>query len=357
MRRRINHQRETDTANETSGRLQRYSGVLGGTGISRLITAILIIVVLVIPVFVKNPFILHLLIVTVFYAYISSSWNIVGGLAGQISLGHSVYVGIGAYTSTLLYSVYGVSPWIGMLAGGILAAIVSLIISYPCLRLQGVYYTLATIAFAETFRLFIFATERIGPFHIKAAQGLLVPLRIGFINYQFVSKAPYYYIILVLLAVVLAVTHVIKKTKLGFYLAAVRENQSVAQALGINTTTRKITAAAISAFFTGLGGTFFAQYILMVDPFTILGIMLSVTMVIMPIVGGVYSTFGPLLGTLILVPISELTTSFLGGRFIGFNVVLYGIAIVVAIYFLPQGLAGIGEIIRSRRVRTMDAEK
>jgi branched-chain amino acid transport system permease protein len=308
-------------------------------------------VALAIPLFVKSSFVLHLLIVTVFYAYLSSSWNIIGGLAGQISLGHAVYVGIGAYTSTLLYAVYNLSPWIGMFIGGFIAAAVSLLISYPCLRLRGVYYTLATIAFAETFRLFIIATERIGPFHIKAAQGILVPLRIGLANYQFVSKAPYYYIILGLLAVVLLATRAIRQSKFGFYLAAVRENQSAAEALGINSTTQKVAAAAISAFFTGIGGTFFAQYVLMVDPFTILGIMLSVTMVIMPIVGGLYSTFGPLLGTLVLVPVSELATGYLGGRFIGLNVVVYGIAIVLVIYFLPHGLAAIGETRRHGRGR------
>lgn len=303
----------------------------------------IIVLLLVLPIFVKNTYVIHLFIITFYYAYQSSAWNIVGGLAGQISIGHAVYAGIGAYTSTILFAEYGISPWLGMLIGGVLAVIVSLIISFPCLRLRGIYYALATVAFAETFRLFIIATEKIGPFDIKAAQGLLVPLKTGFLKYQFYSKSAFYYIILTLLAMILLITHILKRSKLGYYWAAIREDQGAAEALGTNATVQKIVAASISAFLTALGGTFFAQYILMVDPFTIFGIMASITVVIMPMLGGRFSTLGPFLGTFILLPVSELSTSFLGGRFIGFNVVLYGIAIVIAIYFLPDGITGLIE--------------
>ena len=295
---------------------------------------------LAVPLFVRSSYIIHLLIIVFYYAYQSSSWSIVGGLAGQVSMGHAVYAGIGAYTSTILFAQFGISPWLGMLAGGILAVLVALAIAIPCLRLKGTYYTLATIAFAETFRLFIVATERIGPFKIKAAQGLLVPLKMGFWKYEFVSKVPFYYIIVALLAIVLLVTAFIARSKLGHYLAAIREDQNAAEALGIDPALYKIIAAAISAFMTALGGTFFAQYVLMVDPFTILGMDLSILMLILPLVGGQRSTFGPLFGAVILVPISELTTSLIGGRLAGSSMVIYGIAIVLTIYFLPGGLTG-----------------
>lgn len=296
--------------------------------------------ILAAPLVVHSPYVVHLLIIVFYYAYQSSSWSIVGGLAGQVSLGHAVYAGIGAYTSTILFAQFGLSPWIGMLVGGGLAALVSLAIAVPCLRLKGTYYTLATIAFAETFRLFVIATERIGPFKLKAAQGLLVPLKMGLREYEFASKLPFYYIIVALLGLVLLATWAISRSKLGHYLVAIREDQAAAEALGIDPAFYKIVAAALSAFMTALGGTFYAQYVLMVDPFTILGMDLSVLMMVLPLVGGQRFTFGPLLGAAILVPISELATSFIGGRLAGSSMVIYGIAIVLTIYFLPEGLLG-----------------
>lgn len=318
-----------------------------------IVVAVLLIIGAIIPVIIKSNFILHLVIITLFYAFISSSWNIIGGLGGQISIGHSAFAGIGAYTSTLLFITFNISPWIGMFVGGVFAAIVSIIIGLPTFRLRGVYYSLATIAFAETIRLFIIATEKIGPFNIKAATGLVVPLKMGFSNFLFLSKVPYYYIIFSFLVIVIFVTFFLKKSKLGYYLVAVKENQIAASALGINHTKQKIIAAAISAFFTAVGGTFFAQYVLMVDPFTIMGINLSIMMVIMPIVGGINSVVGPLMGAVIMIPISELANAYLGGKFVGSHLVLYGIAIVVIILYIPGGIAGLFDSIRGKRMQKM----
>ena len=180
-----------------------------------------LLVVFLLPLVVTSPTDLHVIILIYFYAYLTTSWNLVGGFAGVLPLGHAAFVGIGAYTSTMLYIHYGLSPWIGMFAGGILAAVAGIIIGYPTLKMRGAYFALATIAFAEGLRVMVENINNIGPLVVNGPRGLLIPL-LGnnFLHFQFLGKEPYYYIILMMLLIVLAITYAISRLRIGYYLAA-----------------------------------------------------------------------------------------------------------------------------------------
>jgi branched-chain amino acid transport system permease protein len=169
--------------------------------IDNALKIVLIGVVFTLPMWMTSPTYLQIIILLFFYAYLTTSWNLVGGFAGVLPLGHSAYVGIGAYTSTVLFMTYGLSPWLGMFVGGALAAVVGLIIGIPTLKLRGAYFALSTMAFGEGVRVLVENTMKLGPFEINGPRGISVPLKMGtpmenLINYQFVDKLPYYYIIL-----------------------------------------------------------------------------------------------------------------------------------------------------------------
>jgi branched-chain amino acid transport system permease protein len=309
---------------------------------------ILALVSLLIPAFVDNQFILHSIVMILFYAYLSTSWNIVGGFAGQLSLGHSSFMAIGGYTSTLLAIYLGLSPWIGMLVGGCAAALIAVLIGIPSFRLKGAYYSLATIAFAEGLAMLLQTVKEIGPIDLGGAEGLRVASIPGanFVHFQFLSKVPYYYIILVFLAIVLLVSWYIDRSKLGYYLTAMKEDEDAAKALGINTQQVKLIAAGISAFFTALGGTFFAQLIRYLEPTTIAGIDLSTQMVFLAVVGGLGTVFGPLVGSIMLTTLATTTQIYLGSSSSGLHLIIYGAAVVAVVLFMPPGQGIIHPILK-----------
>jgi len=292
-----------------------------------------------VPLFLTQPYYLHTVIMILFYAFLASSWNIVGGFAGQLSLGHSAYAAIGGYTSTLLFIHTGLTPWVGMLVGGLIAAIIAVLVGMPTFRLRGAYYALATVAFAEGFRVILESTKHVGKWDTGGAEGLMVPLKGNMPSLmQFMGKAPYYYVILGMLVLVVLVSWYIDRSKLGYYLTALREDEEAAQALGSNTAIAKLQAAAISAFFTALGGTFYAQLVRFLEPPAIAGADLSSQMVLLAIVGGRGTVLGPVLGGVLLTTLGELTRAKLGGSLLGIHLILYGIGVMVAILYKPQGL-------------------
>jgi branched-chain amino acid transport system permease protein len=310
--------------------------------------SILALVSLLIPAFVDNQFILHSIVMILFYAYLSTSWNIVGGFAGQLSLGHSSFMAIGGYTSTLLAIYLGLSPWLGMLVGGCAAALIAVLIGIPSFRLKGAYYSLATIAFAEGLAMLLQTVKEIGPIDLGGAEGLRVASLPGanFLHFQFLSKVPYYYIILVFLAIVLLVSWYIERSKLGYYLTAMKEDEDAAKALGINTQQVKLIAAGLSAFFTALGGTFFAQLIRYLEPTTIAGIDLSTQMVFLAVVGGLGTVFGPLVGSIVLTTLATITQIYLGSSSSGLHLIIYGAAVVAVVLFMPPGQGIIHPILK-----------
>jgi branched-chain amino acid transport system permease protein len=287
------------------------------------------------PLLPKYP--LEILISILFFAYLGLAWNILGGYAGQFSFGHAAFFGIGAYTSTLLLLRAGVSPWLGMLAGGLVAAGFGLFEGYLSFRygLRGPYFSLVTLAFAEMLRVVTVNLKAVG-----GSIGLVIPSSASApAQFVFTGKLPYYYVILALTALALWITHRVGRSRLGFALVAVRENEDAAEAAGVNALGSKLAAMALSSFLTALGGTFYAQYFAYIDPTITFGPSISIQGLLPAIVGGAGTVLGPVLGAFVLTPISELTRALLRGR-AGADIMLYGLVLILVISFLPQGLMG-----------------
>lgn len=324
---------------QTSTKARRPGGFLRPRN---LVPAAFLLLFALAPQTLRDDYYLQVLIMILFSAYMASAWNLVCGYAGQLSLGHAALVGIGAYVSTLIFIDLHLTPWIGMFAGAGVAVVVGVAIGYPCFRLRGPYFALTTIALAEVLRIWVENTDKVFGVEIKAAMGLLIPLRGDApLLFQFTDKAHYYYVILVMLLIVVYVTHRMQESKVGFYLAAIRSDQDAAEAIGINATKFKLIAIALSAFFTALGGSYYAQLFLYVNPGRILGIDLSVEMALTAIVGGQATVFGPVLGAFLLTPAAEFTRAVFGGRYAGVHLILYGLVLVLAIYYMPKGINGL----------------
>ncbi|NYT84451.1 branched-chain amino acid ABC transporter permease [Pollutimonas harenae] len=308
--------------------------------LSSLVVALVLGVIgVLLPFIVRDEYIIHSMIMVLYFAYLACSWNLLCGYVGQISFGHSVFCGVGGYVSVLLLTGLGMSPWLGMLVGGVGAAILAVIIGYPTMRLRGPYFALTTIAVAEAIRIWVENTGELFGMEIKGAEGLSVPL-VGnsWALFQFESKVPYYYIILIMLAAVMLVTWLMERSRLGSCLKAIRGDRDAAESLGINPTRYTLIAYAISAFMTALGGSYYAQFVRFINPERIFGIELSIDMALMSIIGGQGTVLGPLLGALFLTPISELTRTYLGGQFIGLHLAIYGLVLILAVLYLPKGI-------------------
>jgi branched-chain amino acid transport system permease protein len=297
------------------------------------------ILLLVVPLVIKDEYYLHVLVGILYFAYMASAWNIVCGYTGQLSLGHSALSGIGGYVSTLLLINAGMSPWFGMFIGAICATGVGVLVGWPCFRLRGPYFALTTIAFAEILRIWTENTEEIFGIELRGAQGLSVPLK-GHAPalFQFDGKVPYYYIIIAMLVAVMVVTWWIERSRMGFYLKAIRADQDGAEALGVNSTRYLLSAMAVSSFLTALGGSFYAQYFRYINPERNMGLDFSIELALMGIVGGQGTVLGPVLGAFLLTPAGEITRATLGGKFPGLHLVIYGLVLILAMLFLPKGL-------------------
>lgn len=312
---------------------------LSRKAIGYLLLLLAIVFLFILPVFVHSPTYLQIMILLFFYAYLTTSWNLVGGFAGVLPLGHAAFVGIGAYTSTILYLNYGLSPWIGMLVGGALAALIGVIIGKPTFKMRGAYFALSTIAFAEGLRVMLENINQIGPFKINGPRGQLIPLMgNSFGKFQFLRKEPYYYIILIMLVTILAITYIISRVRIGYYLAAGGEEPDAAESLGVNVAKYKLIAMAISCFFTALAGTFYAQLMLYFYPKGILGLDLSFEIAFIALIGGRGTIAGPILGALVLRPINEFTRIYLSGFLPGLHIVIFGLILIFVMIYQPRGL-------------------
>jgi len=291
-----------------------------------------------IPIIAKNSFLQHILILTLLYASMSQAWNIIGGFGGQVSFGHSVFFGIGAYGAAMTMVKFQINPWLGILIGSLIATIVAILISYPCFKLKGHYFAIATFAIVEIFhRLFMVW------YWIEGAIGLDYPLvKEGWKSIVwYETKVPYYYVVLILFILIYSIAWCIERSRLGYYLKALREGQEAAESIGVNSTLVKLAAMAISAFLTALCGAFFAQYNLRVDPTMVVTLSLSMTFVLITILGGAGTILGPLLGAAILIPLQEYTRALWGGLGGGVDLIIFGIIIVVIVVRQPRGVMGI----------------
>ncbi len=306
---------------------------------------VLFLALLTVPTF-AGEYVLHLCVLILLYAYLATAWNILGGYTGQHSLGHSLFLGIGAYTSTYLFSRFAVSPWIGMWAGAVLAAAVGAFVGYLCFRygLKGAYFALVTIALTEAAVYLVNNMDFLG-----GAQGMEVKWLGDHPEImQFPGKAGYYYVILVMAALSILLTQWISERRFGYRMIAVRENEEAAEALGVDTLRTKIQATVLSAFLTALGGSFFAQYFTYINPRNVFGETPAVQILLFAIIGGLGTVWGPAVGALALVPIAELARSRLGGSFAGAHLLLYGAVLMLVMLFMPNGIVGVAARVRLR---------
>lgn len=318
--------------------LPRHAGATRRFPTWILVTGLLVLG-LSMPLLTRDEFLIHSLIMVLYFAYLASAWNLMCGYVGQVSFGHSVFSGVGGYCSVLLLTGIGLSPWLGMLVGGVLAAALAVMIGFPTMRLRGPYFALTTIAVAEMARIWVENTDVFLGIRLKGAEGLSVPL-VGtdWSLFQFEGKVPYYYIILGMLVVVMGITWAMERSRLGACLKAIRGDRDAAESLGINPTHYTLTAYAISAFMTALGGSFYAQFIRFINPERNMGVELSIDMALMSIIGGQGTVFGPLIGAAFLAPVAEISRTYLGGQLIGLHLVIYGLVLILAVLYLPKGL-------------------
>ncbi|MDP9265707.1 MAG: branched-chain amino acid ABC transporter permease [Chloroflexota bacterium] len=300
------------------------------------------------PFVLGSPAAINIGVLVLLYAALGTAWNILGGYAGQVSFGHAVFFGTGAYTSTLLLQRLGLTPWLGMLAGALVAAAFALVIGYPTFRLAGHYFAIATIVVGEIAHTLVRSSDVVG-----GARGLFLPiLPTALINYQFQeTRVPYYFIALALYALALAVTLLIERRRIGYYLRAIREDQAAARSVGVSVPRYKLAAGAVSAALAALCGTFYAQYVLFIDADSVFPLSLSILVALVAILGGAGRAYGPFLGACVLVPLSEITRIQFGGTGRGADLVIYGALIVLVSVAQPGGLAAAGDGLIRRLAR------
>ena len=300
--------------------------------------AVALILLIAFPLLTENSTAHHVMILFFMFAMMGVAWNIMGGYAGMFSFGQVAFFGIGAYTSSFLLITYQVNPWIGMIAGGLVAALVAAAIGYPCSNLRGHYFAIATIAFGEIVRTHFNNWKLVG-----GAEGLSLPmLDGGFRDFMFhSSKLPYYYIILAFLLIAIIVCYTISTTKMGYYFRAIKEGHDVARVLGINVAWYRLVAIMVSAFLTAMAGTFYAQYVLYIDPESVMLLPVSIQLVLICMLGGAGSVMGPVIGAAILIPLSEVTRIWLGHKGTGIDMLIYGFLITLISVYQPKGVWGL----------------
>lgn len=277
------------------------------------------------------------MILTFLFAMCGVAWNVMGGYAGMFSFGQAAFFGIGAYTSSFLLLTFRVSPWIGLVVGGVISSLLAAAIGYPCSNLRGHYFAIASIAFAEIVRIVFTNWQMVG-----AAEGLTIPmLKESLANFMFhSSKLPYYYIILAFLLLALAVCRWVSTSKMGYYFRAIKESHEIAQVLGVDVVRYRLYAIMISAFLTSMAGTFYAQYILYIDPDSVMILAISVQIVLVAMLGGASTVLGPVIGAAVLVPLSEYSRAWLGYKGTGMDLIIYGTLITLISMYQPNGVWG-----------------
>lgn len=290
----------------------------------------------VLPVAIGDAFVYHIFITICIFAGLSTAWNIVGGYAGQLSLGHAAFYGIGAYVGMMLVNA-GVTPWLGMFAGGGVAAVVAVAISYPCFRLHGPFFALASIAFLEVFRVLALHFSDV----TGGATGMMVPLETGWMWMIFQDRLPSLIIAFGLMLLTLLVAWGLRQHRWGFYLVATRERESAARSAGIGTVKMRLLAVAISAALTAMLGTFHAMYLTFIEPGSVFSLTFSIQIAMFALIGGIGTVFGPLVGTILLVPVTELARGWLGAEAVGLHGFVYGSVLVIAVLFMPDGLMSV----------------
>jgi branched-chain amino acid transport system permease protein len=289
------------------------------------------------PLVVRDAFFLDSLILILLWGASAAAWNVAGGYAGQVSLGHAAFFGLGAYSAALLGTRWGVSPWIGLVVGAVLATAFGFILGFLSNRLRGPYFVLATIAFSQV--LLIVASRWRG--FTSGSEGIPVPFRPGFWTLGIADKRVWVYLVLVLAALLYLVQLYLERSRRGYQLAAVREDEDAALSLGVPARRLKVAAIAASAALTAACGTLWAQYVGFVDPFYVFSVDLSVRFCLATILGGIGTPLGPFLGAALITMLeTSLRARFggIGAGLVGIYLIIYGVVLIVMVRFAPHGL-------------------
>jgi len=314
-------------------------------------TLALALVFILYPFVFSNAFYLDIGVALLLAAISASAWNIVGGYAGQVSVGHSMFFGAGAYLPLLVYHHWQLPPMVGIPLGIAVSLVLAVIVGLPTFRLSGHYFSMATIAVAELIRLVVGTWDFVG-----AAIGLQGPaVGRGWYDLTFRGELPYYFIFLVVLAVLLLVTWQVQRSRFGYYLRAIKAGERAARSLGVPVRRTKLFALMLSATFTSIAGSLYAIKTGFIDPESGFGILVSVQMVIIAALGGAGTLYGPLVGAIILIPLQTATNTWFGGGGTGLTYILYGGIIVIIARFEPGGLHEMWQRIAPRFRKRADA--
>jgi len=320
-------------------------GLASAENTPRPVTLLLILVIIALvslPFVGVNPYILHLGFLTFLYVSLSSAWNILGGFAGQVSFGYSAFFGLGAYATGILWNA-GVNPYLTLPVGALLALAFSLLVGYPCFRLSGPYFAIATIGIGEAMRVIMLNLGDI----TGGASGLTMPTTGGF------SKTPSYLSALLLMIAVLLLVNYIRNSRIGLALLAIKEDQDAAEALGVPTIRYKLLAHGLGAIIVGIAGGLYAQYMFYIEPNNVFGFNLSISLLLMPVIGGLATLWGPVLGAIVFVVIQDT----LMASFPHLHLLTYGLLLVVIVLFEPDGLMGLfGRLARFLRSRYAEGQ-
>jgi branched-chain amino acid transport system permease protein len=295
----------------------------------KFLPPIILAILCAVPFIGLSTYVMHILILVLMWAIIGMAWNILGGYTGQVSFGHAAFFGMGAYTAGLLYHHLGISAWWGLPVCVIVLMVLSLIIGYICLRLRGAYFALATLALGEICRV---TTENLVNF-TQGNLGILIKER------TWVEKTWYFYVILLITAGTYILIKIIMESKLGYYFVAIREDQDAAESLGINTTFYKTISLCLSGVLTGIAGAFYMNYMGYIDPGVVFPLYdISIVTVMVVMVGGAATYWGPIVGALIMVFLAEEIRSlpYIGAA----HQTIFGVILICIIMFLPNGIVG-----------------
>mgnify|MGYP001190446233 FL=1 len=330
----------TTTASQYGRRFGLRSILLDWDKTQLLISFIILGLIALAPLFIESPYYMGIVILTTLYIFTGISWNIVAGFAGQLLIAHIIFLAVGAYTTIVLYDTYGVSPWIGIWLSGVTAAVLGLAVAFITMRygLKMDYFALFTIALMVAMKTLFLKWDFVG-----GAVGMGLSLSDpGFAKMIFDSKTPYLYIALSLTVMGVIVQYLIYQSKMGKYFMAIREDEAAAAALGVNTSLYKTLALVIGAAMAGIGGGFYVMYVTFVEPPQVFDLGLNVEIIMAaPIIGGLGSLAGPVLGGILNKPLAEFIRGTLSAGRSGTTLIVYGSFLVIAILFMPRGVTGV----------------
>jgi branched-chain amino acid transport system permease protein len=297
-----------------------------------------VVIVLIVPFAIPNPYLLQVIILIFMYVGFSQGWNILGGYAGQHSLHHAIFVAMGAYTASLLYLKFGINPWLTIPIGGIPALALAVLLGYTCFHLRGGYFALATLAFGLALNILFTNWDYAG-----GAMGLILKpppgFEIGTLRIDFAQAAPNYYVALLLAVITIYVMQKVVKSRIGLKMLSIREDEDAAESLGVNVFRTKLYAAMLSGFFPGIIGGFYAFYFVFIEPDSVISPLFSLEIMLAAILGGTGTIAGPIIGSVIVVALSEYMRATLGFT-AGWYLLIYGILLMAGILVMPEGIYG-----------------